>query len=199
LLVLMVGIGLYGRPGILRIWLPVAAAMAILSLLHMGPRQGKLILALGLTCLAGALLTSQHLYRSNAGEAKYGRQARAATCAAVPKDRMVLVWTGAAQFRWKDIYLPFTRADDPCNPKLYMIGSYQVAPPSLDQLYSYTGGKDLVQALLAGQQFYILTSRDRLQMLDSYLQEHYQAHLQWQQVAKNAFYQAYTIQATHGP
>ena len=199
LLVLMIGIGIYGRPGILRIWLPVGAAITVLSLLKLGPREGRWVTLLGVVTMLGALYVCGELYEFNAKTAAYGRHARTATCAAVPEDRLVLVWTGAAQFRWKDIYRPFTRADDACDPKLYAIGSFQLAPPSLEQLYAATGGKNLVQALLAGQQFYILTSKGRLMMLDTYLQEHYQARLRWQQVAKNPSYQAYTIQATRGP
>ncbi|HEY1772882.1 MAG TPA: hypothetical protein VGH91_06800 [Gammaproteobacteria bacterium] len=199
LLALMVGISLYGRPGELRIWLPAAAAMVALSLLRLGPRHGKLVLLLGIVAMLGALHECETLYKHNARVAAAGRQARTVDCALVPKDRVVVVWTDAAQYRWKDIYRPFTRDDDPCDPKLYAIASYQLAPPSLAQLYAATGGRNLVEALLAGQQLYILTSKDRLKMLDTYLQEHYQAHLEWQQVAKNAFYQAYTIQAAHWP
>lgn len=199
LLILMVGISLYGRPGELRIWLPAAAAMAALSLLRLGPRSGTLILSLGLAAMLGASYECGALYLDNSRVAAFGRQARTVDCALVPKDHVVLVWTDAAQYRWKDIYRPFTRDDDPCDPKLYAIASYQLAPTSLAELYAATGGKNLVEALLAGQQFYILTSEGRLKMLDTYLQEHYQAHLQWQQVVKNAYYQAYTIHATHGP
>lgn len=198
LLLLMVGISLYGRPGELRIWLPAAAAMTTLSLLRLRQRDGILILVLGIAALLGALHDGATIYNDNAEAAVIGRHARAVTCALVPEDRLVLVWGAEFKYPWKEIYRPFTRDDDPCNPKLYAIGSYQLAPPSLAQLYAATDGKNLIDALLGGQEFYIVTSENKLKMLDTYLQEHYKAGLRWQQVTNNPVFTAFTIRASSG-
>jgi hypothetical protein len=196
LIALMVGIGLWGRPGVLRIYVPAAAAMMTLALLKLGPRRGVVVFALGVVGLAAGLGLCRELRLQARFESIYADRARAAVCDALPKDQLVVVWTGGGAFEWKDIYRPTTPDDDACDPPLYSIGSYQLAPPSLARLYAYTGGKNLIEALLAGHVFYIATSEPRLRLLDRFLQEHHHASLHWTEVQENSHLELYTIQAT---
>lgn len=195
LIALMVGIGLWGRPGVLRIYVPAAAAMMTLALLKLGDRRSALVIALGVVALAAGLWLCRDLKLQARFESIYGDKARSMVCAALPKDQLVVIWTGGGAFEWKDIYRPSTPDDDACDPPLYSIGSYQLAPPSLARLYAFTGGKNFIEALLAGHEFYIATSEPRLRLLDRFLQEHYHASLRWTEVTENSHIELYTIQA----
>ncbi|HEX4299654.1 MAG TPA: hypothetical protein VH327_02180 [Gammaproteobacteria bacterium] len=196
LLALMLAIGLWGRPGVLRIYVPAAAAMMTLALLKLGPRRGPPTLILGVVALLSALGLCGEFQLHARSDAIYANHARAIVCASVPKDQLLVVWTGGGIFDWKDIYRPTTRDDDACNPPLYAIGTYQLAPPSLARLHAYTGGLDFIDALLAGHVFHITTSEARLKMLDRYLQEHYRASLHWTEVKEESRLEIYTIQAS---
>ena len=198
LLVLIILIALMGRPGIERIYQPVGATMALLALIKLGRQEGRWTTLLGVVALAGALGLAALLYIRTDGH--QGPVIRAATCASLaqlPKDQLLVTWTGDGQYRWKAIYRPTTPDDDACDPPLYSIGSYQLAPASLARLHAYTGGKNFIDALLAGQKFYIISSKGRLMMLDRYLQEHYHSSLQWQSVPGTRYYRLFTIQAVH--
>lgn len=195
LLGLMTLIMVLGRPGVERIYLPAAAGMMVLALLKLGRREGLWVALLSVAVLAVALNFAVSDYQRGQRQDAHAVLTRAATCAVLPKDQLLLIWSGGAQFDWKSLYRPTTPVDDPCDPPLYSFGSYQLAPPSLAQLHAHTGGKDLIDALLAGQTFYIVTSQGRLQMLDRYLSEHYHYDLSWQQQVKTKGFQLFTIQA----
>jgi hypothetical protein len=199
LLAFIVLIALWGRPGIERIYQPVGAGMLVLALLKLGRYEGRWVTALGIAALAAALSITVVLHMRSSEHGDDAPVTRAGTCASLarlPHDQLLLVWSGDAQYKWKVIYQPTTPDDDACDPPLYAIGSYQLAPPSLERLYAYTGGKNLIEALLAGQKFYIISTKGRLMMLGTYLQEHYHSGLQWQRIPGTRYFQLFTIQAT---
>ncbi len=196
LLGLMTLITVLGRPGVERIYLPAAAGMMVLALLKLERREGLWVALLSVVVLTVALDFTVDDYQRGERQAAHAEVTRAATCAALPKGQLLLIWSGGAQYDWKALYRPTTPTDDACDPPLYSFGSYQLAPPSLAQLHAHTGGKDLMDALLAGQTFYIVTSQGRLQMLDRYLSEHYHYDLDWQQLVKTKAFQLFTIRAT---
>jgi hypothetical protein len=199
LLAFMVLIALWGRPGIERIYQPVAGGMFVLALLKLGRREERWVTWLGMAALVAAVALAAMLYQRTGKHGDEAPAVRTETCASLarlPQDQLLLVWTGDGQFHWKAIYRPTTPDDDACDPPMYSIGSYELAPPSLARLHAYTGGKGLIEALLAGQKFYIISNRGRLQMLDTYLREHYHSSLQWQNVPDTRYYRLFTIQAT---
>lgn len=199
LLALMVGIGLWGRPGILRIYLPATAAMMVLSLLKLGPRRVSYLAALGGIALATGLWLCWQTDATAKLHAEHAARLRATVCGELPKGQLIVVWTGGADFEWKELYRPTTPDDTSCNPSLYSIDTYQLAAPNLALLHAYTGGKDFIEALLAGQSFYITAGREHLVMLDRFLREHHHSSLKWTEMPGTADLKLYTIHAVAAP
>jgi hypothetical protein len=195
LLALMAGISLWGRPGIVRIYTPAVAVSLVLALLKRADRQGGLMEVAGAVGVVFAFGICTHQFVHSFQDAVRATAARAGTCARLPKDQLLVVWTAGADFRWTDLYRPTTRDDEACDPALYAIDTYALSPPSLDRLHAYTGGKGFIEALTTGQSFYISTPPLYLGMLDRYLHEHYGMSLQQRKVEDAWAFSLFSIRA----
>jgi hypothetical protein len=108
----------------------------------------------------------------------------------LPKDALTVVWGGAYPFSLA--YPPF-KGVRACPLHYYSLGEFSLAPYALDHLHAYTGGKDLVPALLAGQPFYFIADRAQLSGLGEYFKAHYKAKLSVTLQQSNEFFSVYKV------
>lgn len=169
-----------GRSGMARVYVPAAAAMAVLYLLSAGVNQRVLVRTLGGAVLVGVTaLTLYGLYPRMHGPDKQRQNLEAQLCAQ-PQDRLWVVW-GNSAFPYQILYRPGAEARPRCELHVYSLGSMQLAPFALTQVQQQTGAPDLVTALLQGKEVFMFAEPYRLQMLQGYLAEHYEKGLAWQE------------------
>ncbi|HSN17918.1 MAG TPA: hypothetical protein VLV87_06885 [Gammaproteobacteria bacterium] len=174
LTLLMLLLAAAGRPGIVRVYLPVLAAMLMLGMFEFQVRTWLWSLLIGVAILFINGRYLMDLHHSNLVRQAASRHVRAATCA-LPKDSLLINWGSSYPFTLN--FLPFGSRDTTCNLNFYGLGEYSLAPFALEHLHRYTGGKDLVPALLSGQSFDIFANRGELLSLQDYFQRHYGAEL----------------------
>lgn len=167
-----------GRPQITRIYLPALAALVALGLLELEIRARTLAAA----AVAGLLLVNfsylKGLHHDNQMERLSASRLRSATCKLDPT-QLIVSWGG---------FYPFTRNYSPfgdpgaCQLNNYALGEFSLAPFALEHLHKFTGGKDLVPAILAGQSFDFVAAGPALKKLNRYFQEHYSVRLHMKRV-----------------
>jgi hypothetical protein len=165
---------LSGRAQITRIYLPACAALLALAVLEMQVKA--LVLRLGLAVLALVLcIPSLHqLYLQDVVKGRESARVQAFTCS-LPHDRMLIIW--GSDYPFPAEYLPFGDSSRICPLHFYSFGEYSLAPYALDHLHQYTGGKDFVPAVLAGQSFEVIAQGRLLQLLKVYFEQHYSVGL----------------------
>ena len=169
-----------GRSGMVRVYVPAAAAIAVLYLPSAGVNQRVMVRALGGLVLAGVIaLAFYGLYPRLHGPDKQRQNLEAQLCAQ-PQDRLWVVW-GNSAFPYQILYRPGSEARPRCDLHIYSLGSMQLAPFALAEVQRQTGAPDLVTALLQGKEVLVFTEQFRLQMLQGYLAEHYKKGLSWQE------------------
>jgi hypothetical protein len=162
-----------GRPQVTRIYLPASAALLLIAALDLEKRSRWLTGALLTALMAVNLAYLVNLHKENVMLQKRAIAVQAATCR-LPRDELFVNWGSAYPFTLN--YLPFG-SPQACDLNYYSLGGYSLAPFALDHLHRYTSGKDLIPALLAGQQFDFIANAKNLPLLRRYVQEHYRARL----------------------
>ena len=162
-----------GRPGVPRVFPGAVAALALMMMLD--DKHGRrawaamaVTMLLGVVCLDGA-----NFFVAHRAQDAQARSVMQDMCQLPGRDQLQVVWGAPRGFVDRYVYGPTRSPTDDCLPHIYLVGVLELLPVSLQQLHAYTGGKDLVPALLAGQRFYFLSTEDRLAELDRYLHEHY--------------------------
>ena len=169
----MLALSLAGRPGIMRIYVPPLAAIALFALaLQPGPlaRLHAMLLGIGMA-VAGTVLGLR-----NAADRAEEAVLRARVCA-MPAERLYVVW-GAA-LAYERIYRPLAAPGDGCALTLYPLGAQSYAPYALERLRAATGAGDVVQALLDGKEIDMFANRWQVDVLGRHLRIHYRRTLDW--------------------
>ena len=180
LLTTVVMLQILGRSGMVRVYMPAAATLAVLYLLLAGPDQRVSVRAVGGLLLVGVVgLSLYGLYPRMHGVDRQRQTLEAALCNQ-PQDRLWVTW-GNSAFPFQILYRPGREARPRCDLHLYSLGSLELAPFAIDQVRQRTGAPDLVSALLQGKEIYIFAEPYRLQMLQGYFAAHYKTSLAWEQ------------------
>lgn len=196
LLAAMTFFWLWGRPGIVHIYSPTVAALAVLGLIAAEPRRHLLIAVLGGVLFAVSCHSGWRAYLANRREDVVNRQTQA-QCP-LRADQLQVSW-GEAGFGDLHLYRPLSSPEADCGLKLYAVSGLELLPTSLDQLRTHTGGKPLVEALLDGQSFYFLSDPQRLALLRNYLHSHYGVRLTTQSVFRNPDLHQFLVRVAPGP
>jgi hypothetical protein len=184
---------LMGRPGVVRIYPPAAAALACLALMTGLRARHALVSLAGLLLFAAALGNSWHDYRSHLASDRTAAAAVAEICP-LKDDGPQVVWGTPDGFTDRYLYRPSSPPGGECPLQLYVVGVLALVPDSLAQFEAHTGGKALVPALLAGQPIRFLTDKARIALLTTYLQEHYSAKLTAKPEFAGRYAQRYLLQ-----
>lgn len=193
ILLLMVATLLAGRPGLTRIFIPLMALVDCLALASWRPGRSA-IFTLGsvvafvctITLCAFQLQSSRLLESQTEGLRK--------DYSTLQGGRLYVVWAGY----FPDVYLNQPFGHDPALTRysLYGLDSWQRAPFALDTLHRYTGGLDLVPALLHGQDFKIFALGNYLGLLQTFFREHYHSTLHATKLFTLDRYTCYQISVT---
>jgi hypothetical protein len=190
----MVFFWVWGRPGIVHVYKPAEAVLAVLALMSVEWRRHWLVPAAGIFLFWAALQMSWHV--NNAGR----RQDQRATeqvdekCA-LPTDQLLIAW-GPPALNDRYLYRPMSPMGGECGLQLHLVNTLALVPGSMAKLYRYTHGKTLLQALLDGQEIQMLSDTARMGMLGVYLKAHYHATLVVQQVAEQNDVHLYQVRVT---
>lgn len=200
LVVIMLLLLALGRPGVTRIYVPVFAALVLVG--AMQPlRQFKYVAVLPvlacMACMAGAVWVLHDVHGRNRIDAFDSRNVRAKACRMMNHAPILVVW--GSDYPYSLEFLPFAPAAQACPTKIYALGEFSLAPYSMEQLFSVTQGRDLVQALLAGQSFDFVAKEWELSWLDQYFQEHYASHLAFKQIARFPGYGIFRVMKQEEP
>jgi hypothetical protein len=198
LLACMLATLLLGRPGVPRVFPGPLAAIALLALLDLGPDRRWLAMLVSAVLLAWVCVDGYGLWEAHDFQGRQGATMQRKVCA-LHLQGLQVVWGAPAGFPDRYLYSPTSPPGGRCPLPLYHVGVLQLLPGNLQQLHAYTGGKDLIPALLAGQPLYFLTTEGRLENLREYLQEHYQAKLDFTQTLSLGFLEQYRVQVETGP
>lgn len=187
----MVLLLLLGRPGITRIYVPALAALALAAIMR--PMQGtwRTYIFLTLTVALSTTLLLAKVYQSNQSDIRKSTELQAVTNH-MPHEPFLVIW--GDRIHYTQEYLPFGSAADALPFKTYTLGPYSLAPYSLDGLYAYTGGKDLVQALVAGQALDFVASVSEMRQLQAYIKWHYATDVTFTQTQSNKFFTVFKMQ-----
>lgn len=169
----MLAILLAGRPGVMRIYIPPLAAIALFALTQQpGPlaRLHAILLGIGMA-VAGTVLGLR-----NAADRAEEEILRARVCG-LPAERLYVVWGGALAY--ERIYRPLAAPGDGCALTLYGLGVQSYAPYALERLRAATGAGDVVQALLDGKEIDMFADRYQVEGLRRHLRIHYRRTLDW--------------------
>ena len=161
-----------GRPGILRIYTPVFLALTVLIAMGLNGKARGLAPLLGFAGVITALGLFAYSHAQLSALESEAAPAQAEVCA-IPRDKLIVNWGNGNAFRYRYVLRPFAPMGQVCDLHYYPIGALELTPSALDQLYAATGGKDLVEALMSGQTFYLLSGAGRLDMLRTFFKEHY--------------------------
>lgn len=197
LLGVMLFFWLWGRPGVLRIYLPATAALAVFALLTGACDRKALAQAAGLVLAMAGLWLAIQLYVEHRRESAQAARLAATVCK-LPADGLAVVWGAAGPYD-RDVYRPLGAAGGECPLQLYVVGGLELLPASIEKLHGYTGGKSLIDALLAGQAVRFISMSgtvQRFDMLSRYLSEHYGARLEVKELPGVGTYLA---QVVRGP
>jgi len=188
LALVMVGLWLAGRPGITRIYISAFAGLVMVGVLQLRESRRGLSIVFTVVTLTALLLCGHAFLRNDRLRAMSDRLET--TDCTLPQDSLTVVWGGAYPFSLA--YLPF-KGLPACPLHYYSLGEFSLAPYALDHLHAYTGGKDLVPALLAGQSFYFIADRMRLNFLNQYFTAHYSVRLSITLQQANEFFSVYKV------
>jgi hypothetical protein len=187
---------LWGRPGVVRIYLPAAAALAVLALVTVEYRRHTPVLAAGCVLAVAALWFGIQDFIDHSGESADAEMRMQATCN-VPTDRLLVVWGAAGRYD-REVYRPLAAGGAACPLQLYVVGGLELLPTAIEKLHAYTGDRSLIEALLDGQQMYFIGSpmtSKRLNLLSRFLSEHYGATLTVQRLGPPKGTAQYLVQA----
>lgn len=193
----MVAMLMLGRPGVPRVFPGPVAVIAVLALLDHGPRLRWLALLGGAAVLLWVGANTYNYFQAHAFQARVAKAIRTKVCALDLSDLQV-VWGAPDGFPDRYLYSPGLPPGGACPLHFYHVGVMALLPANLQQLHGHTGGRDLVPALLAGQQLSFLTTEDRLGLLRQYFQNHYGAKLDFAPTLSLGFLQQYQVRVEAG-
>jgi hypothetical protein len=192
----MLIIFLLGRGGIARIYVPPVAALLILSIATMSSAHRRLLQLTGavtLVFLVSALIADWNIgIREGQNQRAHG-QLVTQFCK-LPRHDLLLIW-GKGYFQYNALYDQDSGAIQGCGLHLYPISTLSLTPYSTDNLFRATGERSPIDALLHGQTLYIYAESYYLDMLNTYLQEHYGSTLSYNVVT--TAYKSLHIYAMH--
>jgi hypothetical protein len=188
--IVMVGLAMAGRPGVTRIYWPAFVALTLLGVIRFDEtRRPSRLLFLVVICAAAGFVCGR-IYVNDRHLVGNAGVVQAATCG-LTREKLTLVWGGRYPFQLE--YPVFQPKQYDCPFDYYPFGQFSLAPYALDHLHSFTGGKDFVPALLAGQSFRLIADHYQLQMLTDYVRGHYGTKLDVTVGPSNPFFNTYTI------
>lgn len=188
--IVMIGLALAGRPGVTRIYSPAFVVLALLGIVQFGESRRSLrLLFLAVVCAAVCFICDRTYVYGRHVE-KDSEFVQATTCG-LTRDRLTIVWGGRYPFQLE--YPVFQPKQYDCPFEYYSFGQFSLAPYALDHLHSFTGGRDFVPALLAGQSFRVFADHNQMLLLRNFLKDHYAAKLAFTPGAFNPYYESYTI------
>lgn len=172
---------LLGRPGETHVYYASCAALAALGMIGTDYRVGRLVTAAGIALFGLALAIVWLDRQDNLHDEQRARIAVRTACH-LPSDRLLLAWGGPEVFNDFYLYRPTAAPGGACPLQLYLFDVLELTPESMQKLHAYTQGKDFMQALLEGQSFDMLTDARHIDLLSTYLHEHYHATLSAQRL-----------------
>jgi len=176
---------LVGRPGVTRVVVPPLAGILFLGLANAPAGRALPRWTAGAALIVAAALVIALTVRNIDDRAEAVRT-RAALCA-LPSDRLYVAWGDTVPL--ERIYTPLSPPAAGCPLRLYGIGVYTYAPFALERLHGATGGRDLVAALLGGQELDFLAPDGLIEGgLEIYMRQHYGAKLVTRRLAQHGTY-----------
>ena len=161
--------GVLGRPGVLRVYVPLIALLTVAPLLlgNAGrtDRRPAILAAVTLAALANAWLSAAAWQTAQRAD----EQARS-DLASLPHGSIV-VW--GATFPYEAVYRPFTRAAEHDRYRLYALGAFTLVPNSVAR-HEDLAGRGFVGLLQRTEGVTILANEQRLQWLDLYCKQRLQ-------------------------
>ncbi|HEX4299651.1 MAG TPA: hypothetical protein VH327_02165 [Gammaproteobacteria bacterium] len=195
---LFVGVALFfwvwGRPGIVHIYMPAEAALGAFALIGVGWRFRLLLPVAGAALFLFALMTTWRIANATYRESVHAVE-HVQTACTLPKDELLVVW-GVPALNERQLYRPMSPSGRECDLQLYFINTLSLLPGTLDKLYGYTHGKSLIEALRDGQQFKLLSDEGRIGLLTIYFETHFGAKLTATPLALGGSNRAYLLRVT---
>lgn len=192
LAVVMLLLLVLGRPGVTRIYVPVFATLVLVGAMQPLRRLKYISELAAFACLLGAVFVLHAFHARNRGDVDYSRDVHIRTCSVMHDAPILVIW--GSDYPYDHEFLPFDPAAKTCPIKIYALGEFSLAPYSMEQLYSVTRGKDLVQALLAGQSFDFVAKDWELGWLDQYFREHYATRLSFKQMNLSPGFKVFRVE-----
>lgn len=176
-------IGVSGRPGVVRIYVPVVSLLLVAPLLrHSMRRAGSLgarrNIAVAILCISS--LWNGSIVFSDAEAAGELREEVRRDLEGFPSESTV-VW-GAA-FPFEAAYPVLLRAADTMKYRLYGLGVFTLAPFST-ATFEEESGRGMLSRLLSPQGVPVLAGQLHVSLLDTYCKEHFGGQLR--ELAKNS-------------
>ncbi|WP_162584855.1 hypothetical protein [Variovorax sp. RA8] len=169
----IVAMGFLGRPGIIRVYLPVVSLLAIAPLLQRtsagSVRNRALCAVLLLAAAANAFNVLSESRSTNTADA----HARARV-AGFP-DYPVVIWGGG--FPFEAVYPVLGASQTVLDYKLYGLGVSTLAPFSVARAED-RAGRGMIARLLAGEGVPLVASDEEIRLLGVYCREHHGGQLQ---------------------
>lgn len=161
--------GIFGRPGLLRVYYPVLCVLAVAPVISVGKRTvGKSIYS----CLVigiGAILALQLLLPENRASIALARQVRN-DLAQMDSNTTYFVW--GAYLPYEVAYPPLQSEKDHRRLKIYGLGGFTMAPFSA--AYSEQAqGRGIIEYLQQGNPIPLIASENELRVLGIYCLEHF--------------------------
>lgn len=164
---------LMGRPGVPRIFPGAVAALALMMLLDQVHGKRLWAALAGIALLCGVCVEGGQFFLAHRAQGALAGSIKQGICDLPDRDQLQVVWGAPHGFADRYVFDPTQSPQWDCLPRIYLVGVLELLPANLQQLHDYTGGMDLIPALLGGQRFFFLTTDNRLDLLDRYMHEHY--------------------------
>lgn len=169
----IVAMGIFGRPGIIHVYLPVVSLLAIAPLLHwdrVGSLRGRVLVA---GVLLAAALNAVNVLAESKSTNMADARARA-QMGAFPRDPVV-IWGGG--FPFESVYLVPGASPAAYGYKLYGLGVSTLAPFSVARAED-RAGQGMIARLLAPEGVPLVASDEQVRLLGVYCREHHGRQLQ---------------------
>jgi len=185
---------LWGRPGIVHIYVPAEAALAAFAMIGVEWRFRLLLPVAGAALFIVASVMAWRIGIVTQRESMHAVR-HVETACALPKDQLLVVW-GPPALNERQLYRPLSPVGGECGLQLYFINTLSLLPGTLDKLYAYTHGKPLIEALRDGQPFTLLSDAGRIGLLKLYFDSHYGETLTATPLALDGSSRAYLLRTT---
>jgi hypothetical protein len=164
-------LGFLGRPGVLRVYVPVVSLLLVAPLLMNQEGPWRRRAAAGVLAVAAVVNSVQLFSQSRAAEAV--SQKLRQDMVSFPSD-LVVVWGGA--FPYEALYPVLGASSSAMSYRLYGLGGVTLAPFS-DAVAEESAGRGLINRLLSEEGLSVTANERNLVMLDGYCREHLHGEL----------------------